>query len=177
MSEHLDELLAKLQKPNSAYERDFDTTVTAAINELVRIVMNDPPNEREPGIPTRSEAILLFWLERCKSKHYVDKPLPDTADSALVVRQTASGREVDNYPSNPYTAPPFHMTVHMPDGSTEQWGPKRLRETGGMIRNSLPYDTRFGAELHYDPSQNKIYTVHGPNFNHAAYNDFLPSGR
>lgn len=57
----------------------------------------------------------------------------------------------------------------MPDGTTERWGRKRLRETGGMLGNSLPWDTRYGAEL--DPVSNRIFTVQGPNFRHGAYAD------
>ena len=173
MSQRLDELIAQLQERSSAYSSHYETTVNAAIDELVHIVMDAPGPGREPGIPTRGEADLLFWLERCKTKHHVDRPIPPP-DPALVVRQTASGREIDDYPSKPYIAAPFQATVHMPDGTTERWGKQRLRETGAMVANSMPYDyTQFGAELHYDATLNRIYTVHGPGFNHAAHQDWL----
>ena len=173
MSQRLDELIAQLQERDSAYSGHYAETVDAAINELVDIVMDNPGPGREPGIPTRGEANLLFWLERCKTKHCVDKPLPPP-DPELVVRQTATGREIDNYPSKPYITPPLQATVHMPDGTTQRWGKQRLRETGAMVGNGLPYDyTRFGAELHYDPTLNRVHTVHGPGFNHEAHQDWL----
>ena len=167
--QRLDDLLAQLQARDSAYSGHFDETVNAAIDELVHIVMDN-----EPGVPTRGEANLMFWLERCKTKHYVDKPLPPP-DPEFIVRQTASGREIDNYPSKPYIAAPYQATVHMPDGTTERWGPKRLKETGAMLPNgSMPHDyTHFNAQLHYDPASNRVHTVHGPGFDHVAHREWL----
>ena len=107
----LDNLVAQLQARNSAYSGHYEETVNTAIDELVHIVMENPGPGREPGIPTRGEANLLFWLERCKTKHCVDKPLP-LPDHEFVAGVTDSGESIDNYPSKPYITPPFQATVH-----------------------------------------------------------------
>ena len=166
-SERLDEIVSEL-KSRRFYGKEFKARVDDAIDELLRIVM--PPTGS--GIPTRAQALRLFWLEKCKTKDYaVDEAAGDVSDDdAPVVDTTRGGRERDRYPQDPYHAAPFTATVHMPGGVTERWGPKRLRETeGGMIGNSLPWDTHYGAEMHYDPRRNRIFTVEGPNFRREAY--------
>ena len=169
MSQHLDELIARMKEPNYNHAK-YKALASEAIDELVRVVM-----EREPGIPTRGEAMLLFWLEKCKSNEFMERSLPDTTDESLIVRRsTTTGRETDSYPANPYLTPPFKAPVYMPDGRMEMWGPKKLRETGAMVssKGEMPYDMRFGAELHYNPATNRVNSRPGPNWDQQAWLDF-----
>jgi hypothetical protein len=41
--------------------------------------------------------------------------------------------------------------------------------------NSLPWATRYGAELHYSASTGRIETVDGPNFCRDAYDAWARS--
>jgi hypothetical protein len=113
--------------------------------------------------------MLLSWLEKCKSKGYVVEEIRmGDADDDPIVNDSGHYK----YPIDPYRTPPFKASVHMPDGTIEQWGRKRLRETGGMIGNSLPWDTRYGADLHYNESTGRIVTVEGPRFRRDAYDQW-----
>lgn len=166
----LDELVTQL-KTRQFYGSDFVPHVRATIEELVNVVM--------PGVPTRGQARLMFWLEKCKSEGYLVKEKKgheaDNDDDAEPVVRVSRGIERDNYPADPYRTQPLKVSVHMPDGSVERWGPTRLRAAGGMVGNSLPWDMRYGAQMHYDPATGRIYTVDGPNFRHDAYNEWAQS--
>ena len=158
----VDDLVRQL-KTRKFYGDDFVAHVNTTIGALVDVVM--PPEGT--GVPSRGQARLMFWLEKCKSEGYlVDQRTGHYIDDAEPVVRASR----DAYPADPYRTPPFKASVHMPDGSIERWGPNRLRAAGGMIGNSLPWDTRYGAQMHYNPATGRIHTVEGPNFRHDADN-------
>ena len=161
----LDDLILQL-KTRRFYGDEFRAHIEATIDELLQVVM--PP--MGSCIPSHDQAMLLFWLEKCKSQGYVVDE-KHAANGELIVSK--SGRY--HYPKDPYRTPPFKATVHMPDGTIERWGPKRLREAGGMIGDSLPWATQYGAELHYNASTGRIETVNGPNFRRDAYDAWARS--
>lgn len=157
----------------------------AAIDTLMNSVFNPAPHHiyadgtpRVSGVPTKREARYLMWLEHLNSRkaYKLDtfKDFPeDDQDPTVVERPNAPA--LDRYPKDPY-ATTFKATVHMPDGTTEQWGPKQLFEAKAIhsLKNyMLPWDTRYGAEMHYDPATQRIYTKQGPNFRHGAYQEWL----
>jgi hypothetical protein len=161
---HLDDLIMQL-KTRRFYGDEFRAHVDATIKELIETVM--PPVGS--GIPSRGQAMILSWLEKCKSKGYVVEEIRmGDADDDPIVNDSGHYK----YPVDPYRTPHFKASVHMPDGTIEQWGRKRLRETGGMIGKSLPWDTRYGADLHYNASTGRIVTVEGPRFRRDEYENW-----
>jgi hypothetical protein len=175
----LDDLVSHL-KTHRFYGSDFVAHVNATIEELVNVVMSSEGT----GVPSRGQARLMFWLEKCKSEGYLVQekkhgvgPDADADDAEPVVRASHSSHSIDrdNYPADPYRTPPFKASVHMPNGSIERWGPTRLRAAGGMIGNSLPWDTRYGAQMHYNPATGRIHTVEGPGFRRDAYDAWAQS--
>ena len=58
----------------------------------------------------------------------------------------------------PRAPPTFTAKVHLPDGTTQRWGAKKLREAGLLSgshgRYSLPWGRNYGAELHIDSAGN-----------------------
>ena len=161
MSEQLDTFVRELEQPSRYLSRlEYRALAEQAIDELLRVVM-----ERPDSVPTYAEARLLFWLEKSKSQGYAPERVGAQDDDDRLVGE--------HYPKDPYRAPTFTATVHLPDGTTENWKPARLRAAGllheGGKGHHLPWDAHYGAELHIDPA-GKGYTVHNPaTFRQSAY--------
>ena len=165
MSEQLDTLVRELVKPSHYLTSvEYKALAENAIDELLRVVMERP----DDNVPTYAEARLMFWIEKCKSQGCAPeraKPQPD--DDSYVGKR---------YPADPYRAPTFSARVHLPDGTTQRWGPKKLREAGLLSgshgRYSLPWSVNYGAELHVD-ADGKGYEVENPaTFNKTAYDEW-----
>ena len=170
-----------LYQPNSRPPTMED--ITASVDALVDKVMRPDDGDTYPdgtpriaGLLTMGEARQMWYLEHLKrdrSTVPVDTAMADDGDT-LVYTDHGGVERTRQYPPDPYRTLPFTAPVHMPNGSIERWGVRKLKQAGALLFGNLPWEVEhFKADLHYNKNTGRINVVHGDNFDQKGYDDWL----